>query len=121
MNSALTARLLAVATGMVFALGLGIAGMTRPSKIIDFLDFFGAWDASLALVMAAAVLVGLGVSPWILRRQSPRLAPRFVLPEVRAIDCPLLFGAAVFGIGWGLAGLCPGPALSPWRPARRRS
>ena len=111
MKGPLTSRLLAVAIGMVFALGRGMAGMTRPSKIIGFLDVFGAWDASLLLVMGAAVLVGLAVFPRILGRQSPWLAPRFVLPETRAVDRPLLLGAATFGIGWGLAGLCPGPAL----------
>lgn len=97
--------------GAVFSVGLGISGMTRPSKVIGFLDPAGRWDASLALVMGAAVLVGLATFPRILRRSVPLLAPRFTLPAALGVDFELLFGAGVFGIGWGLSGLCPGPAI----------
>ena len=101
----------AFASGLLFAIGLGVAGMTRPSKVIGCLDLFGAWDPSLALVMGGAVAVGLVSFPLILRRASPVLVPRFILPARRGIDARLYFGSALFGVGWGLAGVCPGPAL----------
>lgn len=101
----------AFGSGLVFAIGLGIAGMTRPSKVVGFLDLFGRWDASLALVMGGAVSIGLVSFALILRRASPVLASRFLLPAARGVDARLLFGSALFGVGWGLAGVCPGPAL----------
>ena len=98
--------------GAVFSAGLGISGMTRPSKVIGFLDLFGRWDASLALVMGSAVSIGLVAFRRILRRPAPLLASRFVLPAAGAVDLDLLLGAVLFGIGWGVSGLCPGPALT---------
>jgi uncharacterized protein len=97
--------------GLVFALGLGLAGMTQPAKIIGFLDVTGAWDPTLAFVMGGAVAVGLVLFHWILKRSAPVLGERFVLPDKKDIDIRLLGGAALFGIGWGLSGYCPGPAL----------
>lgn len=97
--------------GVVFALGLGLAGMTQPSRIVGFLDVTGDWDPTLLFVMVGAVgLAGLSF-PWVLRRRRPLLNPSFRLPERSAVDLRLLLGAAVFGIGWGLSGYCPGPAL----------
>lgn len=97
--------------GLVFGLGLLISGMTEPDKVLGFLDFFGAWDATLAFVMAGAVAVA-GAGFALARRQSaPLLAPRFAWPSRNDIDAPLLIGSALFGVGWGLAGICPGPAL----------
>jgi uncharacterized protein len=104
-------RLAAFACGVVFALGLGLSGMTQPSKVIAFLDVTGAWDPTLALVMGGAVLVGWLSFPAILRRSKPLLDDRFALPKRTAIDARLLIGAALFGVGWGLSGYCPGPAL----------
>ncbi len=97
--------------GLVFALGLGISGMTLPSKVIGFLDVFGSWDPSLALVMAGAIGVHLVPSIWTLRRGLPLLDRRLHLPEFDRIDARLLGGAALFGLGWGLGGYCPGPAV----------
>lgn len=106
------AGLVSFLCGLVFALGLGIAGMTRPEKIIGFLDVFGAWDPDLAWVMAGALAITLPGFALILRRCAPVVAERFYLPPSRAIDRRLLLGAVLFGSGWGLAGYCPGPALA---------
>lgn len=97
--------------GLIFALGLGISGMTLPSKVIGFLDVFGSWDPSLALVMAGAIGVHLLPSVWTLRRGAPLLDTRLHLPELEQVDGRLVGGAALFGLGWGLAGYCPGPAV----------
>lgn len=106
-------RLLAVyLCGVVFALGLGIAGMTQPGKVIAFLDIFGDWDPSLAFVMGGAVGVNLLLYRFTLRRSRPLLEPAFVVPSRRRINARLLGGAALFGVGWGLSGYCPGPALT---------
>jgi len=97
--------------GWLFAVGLGMAGMTQPSKIIGFLDVAGTWDPSLMFVMGGAVTLGLAAFAWVLKQPSPVLEERFVLPDKTAIDRRLLAGAALFGVGWGLSGYCPGPAL----------
>jgi hypothetical protein len=97
--------------GLVFGLGLLISGMIEPEKVLGFLDFFGAWDATLAFVMAGAVAVA-GVGFALARRQSaPLFALRFSWPSRSDIDAPLVAGSVLFGIGWGLSGICPGPAL----------
>jgi hypothetical protein len=101
----------AFVSGLAFALGLGLAGMTQPAKVIGFLDVAGRWDPSLALVMGGAVLVTLVAFALVLRRRAPVLAPAFDLPGQSRIDRPLVVGAVVFGVGWGLSGVCPGPAL----------
>ncbi len=105
-------RLLAVyLCGVLFALGLGVAGMTQPTKVIAFLDILGDWDPSLAFVMGGAVGVNLLLYRLTLRRRRPLLEEAFVIPSRRAINARLLGGAALFGVGWGLSGYCPGPAL----------
>jgi len=97
--------------GLLFAIGLLISGMTDPRKILGFLDLFGASDPTLAFVMAGAVAVtGLGFA-LARRRITPILAERSVLPTQAGITARLLIGSGLFGIGWGLVGLCPGPAL----------
>jgi uncharacterized membrane protein YedE/YeeE len=97
--------------GFIFGLGLLISGMTQPTKVLGFLDIFGAWDPSLAVVMAAALAVS-GIGYWLVQqRPQPVFAPRFDIPTRTGIDTPLVAGSALFGIGWGLVGLCPGPAL----------
>ncbi|MFT4191418.1 MAG: YeeE/YedE thiosulfate transporter family protein [Comamonas sp.] len=104
--------LAALASGLVFGLGLAVAGMTDPRKVLAFLDLAGAWDPSLLLVLGAAVTVTFVGYRWVLRRPAPLFDSQFHLPTARAIDAPLLAGALLFGIGWGLAGYCPGPAIA---------
>lgn len=101
----------AFAAGLLFALGLGIGGMTQPAKVIGFLDVAGDWDPSLAFVMGGALLVYAVVARLALARPAPLLESKFFVPTRRDIDRPLVIGAVLFGAGWGLAGYCPGPAL----------
>jgi uncharacterized protein len=99
-------------SGIVFALGLGISGMTQPAKVIGFLDFAGAWDASLAFVMIGAIGV-YSVSYRLTRKMpAPLLAEEFSIPKRTDLDGPLILGAVIFGAGWGLGGFCPGPAIT---------
>lgn len=97
--------------GLVFGLGLLISGMSNPQKVLNFLDLAGTWDPSLAFVMAAAVAVTAAGYHFVFRRAKPVLADEFSLPGNGRIDARLLTGAALFGIGWGLVGFCPGPAV----------
>ena len=97
--------------GLIFGFGLLISGMTQPAKVLGFLDIFGRWDPTLAFVMAAALIVS-GVGFALVRQgKRPVLAARYHWPTRADIDRPLVVGSVLFGIGWGLVGLCPGPAL----------
>lgn len=104
--------LVAFACGVVFALGLGVGGMTQPARVLAFLDVAGDWDPRLALVMFGAIAVYAPLYRLALRQGRPLLAPAFDLPARREVDGRLVAGALLFGIGWGLAGLCPGPGLT---------
>lgn len=97
--------------GLVFGFGLIVAGMANPAKVLGFLDIAGGWDPSLALVMAGAVVVALPAFAVAKRRSSGLLGDEMQLPAARSVDRRLLLGSLVFGAGWGLAGVCPGPAL----------
>ncbi|PZP35638.1 MAG: transporter [Roseateles depolymerans] len=97
--------------GLVFGFGLLVSGMADPNKVLGFLDLAGAWDPSLALVMAGAIAVGLGAFALAKRRERSLLGEPMRLPTARAIDRRLVGGSLLFGVGWGLVGLCPGPAL----------
>lgn len=99
-------------SGAVFAIGLGVGGMTQPAKVIGFLDLAGPWDASLGFVMLGAVGLNIVLFRFILRRTGPVLGGMFQIPDRRDIDPRLVTGAALFGAGWGLGGYCPGPGLS---------
>ncbi|MCW8127938.1 YeeE/YedE family protein [Microbulbifer halophilus] len=101
----------AFAAGLVFGIGLLLSGMANPQKVLAFLDLFGAWDPSLALVMAGAIGVGLPVFLLAKGRVLSLLGEKMQLPTRRDIDRPLVIGSLLFGIGWGLAGFCPGPAI----------
>lgn len=98
--------------GALFGAGMALAGMTDPRRILGFLDIAGDFDPTLAWVLAAALLVSAGGQRWVLRRARPLCATRFQLPAARGIDLRLVLGAALFGIGWGWAGYCPGPAIA---------
>ena len=98
--------------GLVFGLGLVISGMVNPAKVQNFLDVAGAWDPSLALVMGAALLVAALGYRLVLRLDRPLFDTRFQIPTLKTIDVRLMAGAGVFGAGWGLAGFCPGPAIT---------
>lgn len=101
----------AFGAGALFGVGLAVAGMTQPAKVMNFLDVTGAWDPSLAFVMGGALAVHALLSRLVLRRASPVFDTHFHLPARKDIDLPLLVGAALFGVGWGLGGYCPGPSL----------
>jgi uncharacterized membrane protein YedE/YeeE len=108
MKSNLTALL----AGLIFGLGLTVSQMVNPDKVLSFLDIFGDWDPSLALVMGSALIVtalGYFIAG---KRDTPLFAKKFEIPGKREIDAPLAIGAVLFGVGWGLVGLCPGPAIS---------
>lgn len=102
----------ALGAGVLFGLGLAVSQMVNPAKVMDFLDVAGNWDPSLALVMGGAVAVTLIAFRLAGRRGRPAFDARFFTPEKTRIDLPLVAGSAVFGIGWGLAGYCPGPGLA---------
>ncbi len=99
------------AAGLIFGIGLIVSGMADPAKVLGFLDIAGRWDPSLALVMGGAILVGLGGFTLARRRTRSLLGLPMMLPLGRSPDRRLVLGSVLFGIGWGLAGICPGPAL----------
>jgi hypothetical protein len=102
--------------GLTFGLGLVLSGMSDPAKVLNFLDLAGigsgTWDPSLAFVMAGAVAVTLIGYKWVLKRPGPLFGEKFHLPASRELDLRIVAGPAIFGLGWGLAGFCPGPALT---------
>jgi hypothetical protein len=102
--------------GLVFGVGLAVSGMTNPAKVLAFLDVAGAWDPTLACVMGGALAVSAAGVAIARRSARPWLAAQFGFPTRRDLDRDLILGAALFGVGWGLVGLCPGPALANlWR------
>jgi hypothetical protein len=102
----------ALACGVSFGAGLALSGMTNPAKVLAFLDVTGTWDATLAFVMGGALAVNALAFALTRRRAAPFFSDAFALPTRRDLDARLLGGAALFGVGWGLVGLCPGPALA---------
>lgn len=101
-----------LALGLLFGAGLVVSGMANPAKVLNFLDLFGTWDPSLAFVMGGAVIVAFIGFRLVLRRPTPILDQTFHLPTRRDVDARVIIGPAIFGIGWGLGGFCPGPALA---------
>ena len=104
--------LVALFSGVLFGLGLVVSGMVNPVKVLGFLDVAGDWDPTLAFFMGGALLVAVPAFRVILKRPRPVLAEEFDLPAKKDLDARLLAGSALFGVGWGLAGFCPGPAVT---------
>jgi uncharacterized membrane protein YedE/YeeE len=107
----MAALLASFACGLVFAMGLALGGMTQPSKVVGFLDFTGEWDPSLAFVMGGALAVHALLGRFVRARPQPMLSAAFTLPTRNDIDVRLVAGSAIFGVGWGLGGFCPGPSV----------
>jgi uncharacterized membrane protein YedE/YeeE len=105
-------RAAALIAGVLFGLGLAVAGMTLPTKVRGFLDFTGPWDPTLMFVMGGAIAVHAMVYRLVRGRTSPLFAERFHLPTRKDVDARLVLGSAIFGVGWGLGGYCPGPAVT---------
>lgn len=103
--------ILTFVVGSLFGLGIALSGMANPAKVINFFDIAGTWDPSLAFVMGGAVITTFIGYRFVLRRPSPVFEPTFDIPTNRKLDARLIGGAAIFGVGWGIAGFCPGGAL----------
>jgi len=101
-----------LALGLLFGIGLVVSGMSDPAKVLNFLDLFGTWDPSLAFVMGGAVITAFAGYRIVFRRPKPLAGASFHVPNSSAIDRRIIVGPAIFGIGWGLGGFCPGPALT---------
>ena len=101
----------ALLAGLIFGLGLIVSGMANPEKVIGFLNIFGRWDPSLAFVMGGAIFIGVFSFKYIVKREKTLLGGSLHLSNEKSINKRLIFGSLIFGLGWGLAGFCPGPAL----------
>ena len=108
----MTRLITALIIGSIFGTGLAIAGMLNPSKAVGFLNIFGDWDLSLAFVMGGGVLVNAIGHRFVMKRKAPIQCATFSMPRSTNIDKPLVIGSVIFGVGWGLAGLCPGPVVA---------
>ncbi|KAA1162417.1 MULTISPECIES: DUF6691 family protein [Pseudoalteromonas] len=100
-----------VVIGFIFGLGLIVSGMTNPAKVINFLTYGNQWDASLIIVMAVAMLIMMLTWLWVAKKEKPLLSGTFNLSDLKKIDARLIIGSVLFGLGWGLSGICPGPGL----------
>jgi len=100
-----------VVIGFIFGLGLIISGMTNPDKVINFLTYGNQWDPSLIIVMAVAMLIMMLTWLWVAKKEKPLISGTFNLSNLKNIDARLIIGSVLFGLGWGLSGICPGPGL----------
>ncbi len=105
-------RLAILISGVLFGAGVTISGMVNPMKVLNFMDIFGQWDPTLIFVMGAGLIVTFAGYRIVFKRPAPLFAPEFKLPANQLIDAKLLGGAALFGLGWGMTGFCPGPAVA---------
>lgn len=105
-------NLLSLFSGLVFGLGVSLSGMTNPNTVIHFLDITGAWDGRLVFVLCSAVLTTVIGFRWVLRQAQPVCDTQFHLPGKHTLDAKLILGSVIFGVGWGLAGYCPGAAIA---------
>ena len=105
-------KIISLISGAIFGFGLTVSSMTNPAKVLGFLDLFGQWDPSLIFVMLGAIIVSSPFFFLFKSKTKPLFAQTFSIPEIKKIDSKLIIGSSLFGIGWGSAGLCPGPAIS---------
>jgi hypothetical protein len=105
-------KTISLISGIIFGFGLTVSSMTNPAKVLGFLDLFGKWDPSLIFVMIGAIIVSSPFFFLLKDKEKPLFAKSFSTPEIKKIDTKLIIGSSLFGIGWGSAGLCPGPAIS---------
>ena len=105
-------KILALISGLIFGLGLTVSSMTNPAKVIGFLDIFGVWDPSLGFVMGGAILIAAPLLYFLKNKNHLILTSKIELPNKNNIDFPLVIGSLLFGVGWGMVGFCPGPAIS---------
>lgn len=105
-------NLLSLFSGLVFGFGVSLSGMTNPNTVIHFLDITGEWDVSLVFVLCSAVLTTVVGFRWVLKQPHPMCDTQFYLPTKQTLDGQLIIGSAIFGVGWGLAGYCPGAAIA---------
>jgi len=105
-------KIFSLLSGLIFGLGLTLSSMTNPAKVIGFLDITGSWDPSLMFVMIGAILICFPIFYLLQNKNKPLFASRFEIPTIIKIDRRLIFGSAIFGMGWGTVGFCPGPAIS---------
>ena len=104
--------LLSFFSGLIFSIGLGVSGMTNPDKVKGFLDIFGKWEADLAFVMGSALFISIISYQIVNRMKKPIFEKSFAIPNNKNIDYKLIIGSALFGLGWGISGFCPGPAMA---------
>lgn len=112
MKSHMKSQISSLLVGFLFAIGLGVSGMTNPEKVVSFLDIFGNWDPSLVFVMGGALFIHIIFYKFIMKRSSPLFSTQFHIPDRRDINARLITGSMLFGIGWGLVGYCPAPAIT---------
>ena len=105
-------RIISLTSGTIFGVGLSVSNMVNPEKVLGFLDLFGQWDPSLIFVMMGAIIVSAPVFFFFRNKNKPLFSDNFTIPTLKSIDKNLIIGSATFGIGWGMVGFCPGPAIS---------
>ena len=105
-------KIISLISGAIFGFGLTVSSMTNPAKVLGFLNLFGQWDPSLIFVMIGAIIVSSPFFFLFKSKEKPLFTQSFLIPEIKRIDTKLIIGSSLFGIGWGAAGLCPGPAIS---------
>ena len=105
-------KIISFVSGMIFGVGLSVSNMINPEKVLGFLDLFGEWDPSLIFVMMGAIIISAPIFFLFRNKNKPLLAHNFAMPTLKSVDKNLIIGSATFGIGWGMVGFCPGPAIS---------
>ena len=108
----MTSKIVSCISGIIFGIGLSVSNMINPEKVLGFLDLFGQWDPSLIFVMLGAIIISAPIFFLFRNKKKPLFADNFAMPTLKSVDKNLIIGSATFGIGWGMVGFCPGPAIS---------